>query len=142
MINLWHLEQLFSFDELLHMFFDNHLDLNDEYNKKKYIWNLSHEDFPEKYRDMKYLYKFGSIWSIYDILSSYIASMSFYICFWVIIWILMMNSTRKNTYVFFLMKIFQKWKRDMKYLDKFGSIWSIYYILINYSASMSFYICF
>jgi hypothetical protein len=93
-------------------------------------------------RDMKYLDQFDKIWPIYDMLSTFTAWISFYICFRVIIWILMMKSMRKNKYKVFLMKILLKSNRDMKYLDKFETIWPIYDILSTYTALISFYMCY
>ena len=90
---------------------------------------------------MRYLDKFETIWSINDILSSYVASISFYMCLIVIIWTLMMNSVTKNTNKVFLMKIFLKSIEIWNTLDKFETIWSIYGILSSYAASFSFYMC-
>jgi hypothetical protein len=93
-------------------------------------------------RDMKYLDEFDRIWPIYDILSTYTAWISLYMCLRVIIWTLMMKSMRKYTYKFFLVKISLKSNRDMKYFDKFETIWSIYDILSTYTALISFYMCY
>jgi hypothetical protein len=90
-------------------------------------------------RDMKYLDKFDRIWPIYDILSTYTAWISLYMCLRVFIWTLMMKSMRKNTYKVFLVKISLKSNRDMKNFDKFDTIWPIYDILSIYTGSISFY---
>ena len=73
---------------------------------------------------MRYLDKFGRIWSIYDVLSSYTASLSFKICLGVIIWISMMNSTRKIHIKSF------SWRFSWK-VSKYEILWQIWNNMIN-----------